>query len=284
LKTPNQPATWPSNSQLSPSTLTKKTACARKGQTRPADAPGESAEADLIHAIRKDPQNVGLILRLADLYKLAREFGKSQDQLNKALELSPNNPEIRELILEVQISMLRDDLAEAEARARANPTKERIVEKAKALQADLAQKEVELFTVGVENNPADLKRKYELAVRLASRHVKQFSRAIPLLQQAAANPTLKTDALVLLGECFAREGKNDLARRQLEKAIEGLNFTDRPDAFKSAHYLLGRIYEAAGKSEQAENHYGEVLAVDYEYRDVLKRMEALGGGQSNAIE
>ncbi len=257
---------------------------ARKGQSRPADAPGESAEADLIHAIRKDPQNVGLILRLADLYKLAREFGKAQDQLNKALEISPNNAEIRELILEVQISMLRDDLAEAESRAKANPTKERLVEKAKALQTDLVQKEIELFSLGVENNPTDLKRKYELATRLASRHVRQFSRAIPLLQQASANPTLKTDALVLLGECFAREGKNDLARRQLEKAIEGLNFNDRPDAFKTAHYLLGRIYEAAGKSEQAENHYGEVLAVDYEYRDVLKRMEGLGGGQANAIE
>jgi tetratricopeptide (TPR) repeat protein len=250
---------------------------ARKGQQKSADAPGESAEADLIHAIRKDPANVGLYLKLADLYKAARDFGKAQDQLTKALELSPSNGEIRELILDVQLSRLREEAGEADARARANPGKERLVEKARGLQQEVVQKELELFTLGVELNPTDLKKKFELAQRLASRHIKQFSKAIPLLQQAASNPSLKVDALVLLGECFARDGKSDLARRQLEKAIEGLGFADRPEAFKTAHYLLGRLYQAAGKNEQAEHHYGEVLAVDYEYRDVLKRMEELAG-------
>ncbi|MFN5732107.1 MAG: hypothetical protein ACK48R_09705, partial [Planctomyces sp.] len=71
---------------------------------------------------------------------------------------------------------------------------------------------------------------------------------------------------------------------QLEKAIEGLGFADRPDAFKNAHYLLGRLYQAAGKNEQAEHHYGEVLAVDYEYKDVLKRMEELAGSGGSALE
>jgi tetratricopeptide (TPR) repeat protein len=257
---------------------------ARKGQQKTADAPGESAEADLIHAIRKDASNVGLYLKLADLYKAGREFGKAQDQLNKALELSPNSGEIRELVLDVQLCRLREEAADADARARANPGKERLVEKARALQQDIVQKELELYALGVELNPTDLKKKFELAQRLASRHIKQFSKAIPLLQQAASNPSLKTDALVLLGECFARDGKSDLARRQLEKAIEGLGFADRPDAFKNAHYLLGRLYQAAGKNEQAEHHYGEVLAVDYEYKDVLKRMEELAGSGGSALE
>ncbi|MFN9039758.1 MAG: hypothetical protein ACK5YO_25905, partial [Planctomyces sp.] len=61
---------------------------ARKGQQKTADAPGESAEADLIHAILKDSSNVCLYLKLADLYKAVRELGKAHDQLNKALELS----------------------------------------------------------------------------------------------------------------------------------------------------------------------------------------------------
>ncbi len=257
---------------------------ARKGQTKSADAPGESAETDLVHAIRKDPRNISLYLKLADLYKASREFGKAIDQLEKAREISPESGEIRELILDVQLMQLREDAAEAQVRARANPTKERLVEKAKALQQDVVQKEVEYFSLGVELNPTDLKKKFELAQRLASRNVKQFSKAIPLLQQAAANPNLKVESLVLLGECFAREGKNDLARRQLEKAVEGLNYADRPEAFKSAHYLLGRIYQAGGKGEQAEHHYGEVLAVDYDYKDVLKRLDEMGGGSSAALE
>jgi tetratricopeptide (TPR) repeat protein len=257
---------------------------ARKGLTKAADAPGESAEADLVHAIRKDPRNVPLYMKLAELYKASREFGKSIDQLNKALELSPDSGEIRELILDVQLMQLREDAAEAQARARANPGKERLVEKAKALHMDVVQKEVEYYQLGVELNPTDLKKKFELGQRLASKTVKQFSKAIPLLQQASANPNLKVDSLVLLGECFAREGKNDLARRQLEKAVDGLDFADRPEAFKAAHYLLGRIYQAAGKGEQAEHHYGEVLSVDYDYKDVLKRLDEMGGGSSGAME
>jgi hypothetical protein len=34
-----------------------------------------------------------------------------------------------------------------------------------------------------------------------------------LLQQAVANPAMKSDVLVLLGECFVRDGKLDLVAR-----------------------------------------------------------------------
>ena len=249
---------------------------ARKGVAKPADAPGESAEADLVHAIRKDPQNVNLYLKLADLYKSSREFAKAQENLTKALELSKNDPDVLEELQQVQLLLLKNDLHEAEERARKNPTKERLAEKAKTMREELLQKEIEFFTHGVANKPSDLGKKFELAQRFFT--IKQYTKAIPLLQQAVANPTLKVDVLVLLGECFTRDGKLDLARRQFEKALEGLNCTDRPDAFKTAHYWLGRIYEKANKKEQAEHHYGEILANDYEYRDVLKRLSDLQGG------
>lgn len=254
---------------------------ARKGAPKTSDAPGDSDETDMLHAIRKDPENVNLYLKLAHLYKGSREFSKAAELLTKALEISKGNADISEQLQEVQLLMMRNDLAEAEERARKNPGKERLVEKVKTLKAELTEKEIAFYSHGVENNPSDLKKKYELAMRLFA--VKQYSKAIPLLQQSVSNPTLKIDALVLLGECFARDGKLDLARRQFEKSLEGLNHADRPEAFKTAHYMLGRIYEKAGKTEQAEHHYGEILANDYEYKDVLKRMEEMQGGQSGGI-
>jgi len=81
-----------------------------------------------------------------------------------------------------------------------------------------------------------------------------------------------------------KSGVLDPQGKAIGHALEGLGFADRPDAFKNAHYLLGRIYQAAGKNEQAEHHYGEVLAVDYEYKDVLKRMEELAGSGGSALE
>jgi tetratricopeptide (TPR) repeat protein len=120
-----------------------------------------------------------------------------------------------------------------------------------------------------------MRRKLELAQRYRS--AKQPSKAIPLLQQAVTDPRIKVDAQVLLGECFIDEKKLDLARRQFERALEGISPQDSPAAYKSAHYLLGRIYEKAGKKDEAIQHYNDVLNVDYEYRDVLKRMQELEG-------
>ncbi len=253
---------------------------ARKGAPKSADAPGESEEADLTHAIRKDPQNVNLYLKLADLYKSERAFGKAAEQLSKALEISKGNADISAQLQEVQLLMMRNDLAEAEDRVKKNPGKERLVEKVKTLKSEILEKEIAFFSHGVENNPSDMRKKFELAQRYFAS--KQFAKAIPLLQQAVSSPALKIDVLVLLGECFTRDGKLDLARRQLEKALEGLNHADKPDSFKTAHYLLGRIYEKAGKTEQAEHHYGEILASDYEYKDVLKRMEAMSGSETGS--
>lgn len=247
---------------------------ARKGTQKAADAPGESEESDLLHAIRKDAKNVNLYLKLADLYIKERQFGKAQDQYHKALEIT-NNAEIREQLHEVQLTMLRNDLSDAAVRVQKNPGKERLVEKVKILKAELLVKEIEFLTFGVDLHPNDMRKKYELAQRLMN--IKETSKAIPLLQQSVSDPRIKVEAMVLLGECFAKDGKLELARRQFEKALDGLSATDKPDSFKAAHYYLGRIFEKAKKRDQAEHHYGEILAVDYEYKDVLKRLEELGG-------
>ena len=255
---------------------------ARKGAPKAADAPGESDEADLLHAIRKDPQNLNLYLKLADLYIKDRQLGKAQDQYNKALEVSNGNADIREKLHEVQLMMLRNDVSEAAERARNNPGKERLIEKAKTLKEELLAKEIEFLTHSVELHPSDMRKKYELAQRMMS--IKETARAIPLLQQAVSDSRIKVESLVLLGECFVKDGKLDLGRRQFEKALDGLSAADKPDPFKAAHYYLGRICEKAKKRDQAEHHYGEILAVDYEYKDVLKRLEGLGGDEGGIGE
>ncbi len=255
---------------------------ARKGTPKAVDAPGESEESDLLHAIRKDPRNLNLYLKLADLYIKDRQFGKAQDHYNKALEISNGSADIREQLHEVQLMMLRNDVSEAVDRARKNPSKERLVEKAKTLKEELLAKELEFFTHSVELHPNDMRKKYELAQRMMN--AKEPAKAIPLLQQAVSDPRIKVESLVLLGECFTNDGKLDLGRRQFEKALDGLSATDKPDPFKRAHYYLGRIYEKAKKVDQAEHHYGEILAVDYEYKDVKKRLEDLGDGEDGIGE
>ena len=47
------------------------------------------------------------------------------------------------------------------------------------------------------------------------------------------------------------------------------------DSYKEVHYWLARLLEEEGDRSTAEHHYTEVLAVDYEYKDTLSRMEGL---------
>ena len=89
---------------------------------------------------------------------------------------------------------------------------------------------------------------------------------------------LEVKALVSLGKCFMQEKKYPLARRQFEKAVPKLSQHEQAEIFKEVHYWLGRLCEASGDADTAEDHYGEVLAVDYEYKDTLQRLEELQGG------
>ena len=249
---------------------------ARKGGQKESVAPGESEEMDLRAAVRKDPQNVSYLQKLADVLRASRQLAESIEMLDKALELVPNNTGLMEIREDVEMEMMRDRLSDAADRFRKHPNRENLKKKYESLKQEVVTREIEILAQRVQNHPNDMKMRFELADRY--RKTKQYSVAIPHLQQTVADSRLKEDALVCLGECFIRSGKVDLGRRQFEKALETLTSSDKPDAFKKAHYYLGLLYEKANKSEEAQNHFNEILSVDYEYRDVLKRLEDLQGG------
>lgn len=250
---------------------------ARRGQAQSSVAPGESKEADLVNAIRKDSENLSLHQKLIDHYRDEDNYASALQAVEKALEIAPRNDAFREAKEEIELESLRERLGEANERFRKHPERENLKNKVAKLSAEVRAKETEVLTNKVQSHPNDMKIKFDLAE--LHRKAKNFALAIPLFQQTVADARLKETALVALGECFVRSGKTDLGRRQFMKALETLNATDQSDAFKTAHYFLGRIYEKAGKNEEAENHYNDIVMVDYDYRDVLKRLEGLQGSQ-----
>ena len=248
---------------------------ARRGQQPRADAPGESEEMDLRHAIRRDPDNLNHYLRLGELYHKQRNLPQALEIYEQALEKSGQNTDVLELKEDVELDILRDKLADAAELARRNPDKTRRTHKASALQKLLISREIEVLVPRAERHPQDMRLRYDLAERY--RKTKQYPKAIPLYQQATADSRLKNDSLVWLGECFVRNHKVELGRRQFDKALLSLNVNDHPEPFKLAHYWLGRIYETAGQYDLAENHYTEILSVDYDFRDTHQRLEELQG-------
>ena len=246
---------------------------ARKGRQVNVVAPGESDEADLRHAIRKDPSNLNHYLRLAEYYRDQRQLAQSLEVYGEVLERVPQNTDILEIKEDVEREIMRDELADTTELFRKHPENTRLTEKTSKLRAELLDHEIQILEPRIERHPQDMKMRFDLAELL--RKAKQYDRAIPLYQQASADIRLKEDALVWLGECFVRSKKMSLGMRQFNKALESLNSADKPEPFKMAHYWLGRVAEKANREDDACNHYSEILSVDYGYRDVQSRLEQL---------
>lgn len=246
------------------------------------DGPGQSQEADLQRSIRKDPENKDQVLQLADFYRRDGKLVEAKEQYEKAYELSGKDTNIGEQIEDVELELLREQLTES--RDLFNKDRENADAKKQVtlISKALIKREIEIFTKRVERYPADMKLKFELAQRFI--RLKKWAPAISLLQQSVKDTRISSDALVALGKCFYADGKKELAKRQFEKALPSLSPDEKPAVYKEAHYLLARLYAESKQKEKAEDHYSEILAVDYDYRDTLKRLDDLQGGGAAGVD
>ena len=78
-----------------------------------------------------------------------------------------------------------------------------------------------------------------------------------------------------LGRCFFRKGYYSQGIATLEEAVNQYEFGD-DDLAKTMRYWLGRCLEETGDITSAKKTYGELLQLDYNYRDVRARLDALG--------
>lgn len=237
-------------------------------------APGESQEADLRHAIRKAPEVVEGYLKLAAYLKSVKKFEESRDTLITAVEISKNDPGVREQLEDAELLVMKYALDDAKQQAHKSGDAG-AQKQAAEMSIAFRDRRIEVLTARVERYPSNLSLKYDLALLLMQ--LQKWSQSIPLLQKASQDPRLKAKAFVSLGKCFVYDKKLPLARGQFERAIPDLNYDIEPETFKECHYLLGRVCEELGDIPAAESHYGEVLVVDYDFKDARARMEKLQG-------
>jgi tetratricopeptide (TPR) repeat protein len=236
-------------------------------------APGQSEEADLKHQIRRNPDRVEYVHKLAMLLRKEKRLDEALEQLNKALQMSGNDVGFREQVEDVELDILRRNRDTARELAAEDETAKKNYEE---LEKELVKRELTVFLAREQRYPQDMKLKMEIAHRFM--RFAKWPEAIPRLQKAANDTRLKGQGLALLGQCFYRDGKLQLARGQLERALPELNNERDPKLYKETHYILARICEELGDTPKAEQYYGEILVVDYEYRDARQRLEKLQAG------
>ncbi len=147
-------------------------------------------------------------------------------------------------------------------------------DKEAAQKAQIAQLrfEIGVYTERADRFPTDLRIKYELALR--SFRGGRFDDAIPMFQLARGDPKNRAACGLYLGRCFFHKEYYTQAISSLEEAIAHYEFTDN-DMGKSLQYWLGRAQESAGESEAAKKTFGNLLQLDYNYRDVRDRLDGL---------
>jgi TolA-binding protein len=136
--------------------------------------------------------------------------------------------------------------------------------------------ELGVFKDRVQRYPTDLRLKYELAVR--NFKAGRIDDAIPLFQNARSDPKNRVPCAMYMGRCFFKKGYFSQAISMLEDAISQYEIRD-DELAKDLRYWLGRSQEASDEQASAAKTYGELLQLDYNYRDVRKRLDELNAGK-----
>lgn len=125
-----------------------------------------------------------------------------------------------------------------------------------------------------EKYPTDNRIKFEYAVRLFRGG--QFDDAIPLFQACRVDAKNRTACALYLGRCFFRKKLHSQAISTLQAEITAYEFNDNEMA-KMMLYWLGRAQEDSGDNSTANDTYGKILQIDYNFKDVRARLEGLPG-------
>ena len=237
------------------------------------DGPGQDPESDLKRAIRKAPENPDNYVRLGDLYTKAGKHKQARAAFQQAADLN-SDPAIVERVEDAELADMRQQVDAMKQKARELKDEKRMA-RAKAAEAKMNDRHIEILKTRAERHDKNMRVKYELGVLLLGK--KEVQEAIPHLQRAASDQRYEVSAKVALGEAFLLDNKRPLAKRQFETALTKIDVQEQADQYLKAHYALGRLAEAAGDTATAEKHYGDVLGVDYNYRDANDRLTGLAG-------
>lgn len=242
-----------------------------KGQQ--VDGPGMSVESDLLRTIRKDPKNKDNFLKLVDYYKREGRLADAAQQLEEAVQVSGGDTNIKEMLEDVQLEIMRNELQETKQQATEASDDASLKQKCGELAKELTTREIDVFSRRMERYPNDLRLKFELGQRFM--RVGNWQKAIPLFQISRGDPRIKGESLFYLGRCFIHDNKATLGRRQFEAAIPEVNYDEKPELYKDLYYYLARVCEEQKDLKAAEEFYQKVLEVDYEFRDAVSRLDTL---------
>jgi tetratricopeptide (TPR) repeat protein len=232
-----------------------------------------SPEERLQKEIQDHPEHVGPYLELAEILKGRNQLEDAEKVLARGLKLHSKDEALLQNYAEIQIARLKNAIEILTKRSQEKPQDETIKAKLAQYTTMLMNYELKEHTRLAKLHPEDANIQLLLGKSLA--RAGKHQEAIAPFQVARNNPALRVDALFQLGQSFEGVGNLKLAERNYQDALKSVDPSD-DGMLKAVHYRLGRVAEAQGNNEAAEEHYNEVAAMDYAYLDVAERLKNLG--------
>ena len=230
-------------------------------------------EVDELRAkLAETPDNARMHVRLAELLLQTGDEDGAREALQAAVRLDPQNFDLSVRLGDMKLRRYQAKARDAKAAHEADPTDPALeTARKEAMREFLDAQRVE-YSRRVQEHPMDLSERFRLGRTLLA--LGDFDGAAAEFQQVVRDPRRKTESLMLLAKCF--EGKNltSLAIKKLEEAMGDFPSPTSPQA-KDVHYAYADLLDRSGEKEKARQTFEGIFEIDITFRDVSKRLEAL---------
>jgi tetratricopeptide (TPR) repeat protein len=230
----------------------------------------EQRRDTIIEKYNADPNNLANTKDLAIIYEQLEDWHNAHTFYQWAHTLSHGDVALATKAAIMKDRALEKDLQQLEASLTADPDNEDLKAEIASRRRERLIEQVDEAKKRVDQNPTDPQLRFELGSALYK--LGNHSDAIPHLQQATRNPHIRTKVLLMLGRTFKAKGMFDLSIKQLSDALADLHAMDGTK--KEVLYEKGVIHEEMGDKAAALDCFKQIYEVDYNYRDVAKRVES----------
>jgi tetratricopeptide (TPR) repeat protein len=264
--------------ELDPSVPARPGGAAREPTLPAAEAVGREAAAIRLR-LEDDPTNAVEYLTLARTYRKAGKLEQAHEVLCEGRAATGNDFELSVEMADLEAEPFRRNLAITEEKLAAAPDDPELRRLRVHLRKEVNSRELDLWRLKSDRQPADLGCRYELGVRLM--RAGQLDEAIKELQTARAELRLRWKSALQLGLCFQARKNLELARRNFEEALADLPGEETAHR-KDLLYELARCHAGAGDLARAIEIGNELAHLDFAHRDVAKLLDEWKARQRQA--
>ena len=222
-----------------------------------------------------DPTNGAISKAIAALYVQKNDYGSAIPWYAHAFEAGGRiDSALEKIIGDLKLRNAEQELLAltTAASAQADPeTQQQYTEAIDQKRSEIDQVRLEQAEARVRAHPNDGEYHFQLGEALYK--VGQYKRSLTELQQGLKQPSVRYQALNLMGLCFLQQGMLDLAVKRFADAQSELPGLD-DDLKKEITYNLGIAHEANQDQPKALEEFKKIYEVDMSYRDVAGRVES----------